>query len=750
MMRQPSVWWRLRILACCLLVASVEIGAPPLRELRPLRSAESPDPLTFPAVPGLADDMQVRGSLVRCQHKFATQKTGLVAYLGGSITHNPGWTQLVDAELGRRFPETKFTFVHAGIPSIDSTGHAFRLARDVLEKGIPDLLFVEAAVNDLHNGRTPLEQRRAMEGVIRRARRANPDLDIVMLHFAEPRHTADYEQQRVPEVIANHEAVAQHYQITSLNLAHEVQRRLSAGQFDWARDFRDLHPAPFGQRLYYAAVRRLFDHVWPESAEDANAAGATAADGKAANSKVAAGAETSGRYQPLPAPLDPFCYDAGVQLAPQQATDRRGFELVERWRPSDKAGTRAGFVDVPMLVGERPGDQLALKFEGRAVGLWYTAGPDTGVVEYRVDGGPWKQRDTFTNWSRGLHLPWALLLESELASGPHRLELRLAETKNSAATGTALRIHSFLINGVTYQAPQLQEVMIRSTLDQTQQPSLVYLPPNIPAAGAPVLIYLHSWSGDYRQDNSPWLRQAAERGWIYLHPNFRGINQQPQACGSRFARQDILDALAWLKSEHRVDAERVYLAGTSGGGHMAMLMAAYAPEQFTAVSAWVGISDLADWYRVHVKEGKRDHYAEMTVRSLGGAPGESAEVDEQYRERSPLFHLTRARDVPVDLAAGVTDGRTGSVPFFHSLRAFNVLAKAQGVAEVSEAEMQQLWTTGRLAKPQSSDEQVDPTLGRDIRLRRVAGKSRVTIFDGGHEGLPAAACEWLEQQRRAQ
>ncbi|MFM7845205.1 MAG: GDSL-type esterase/lipase family protein [Planctomycetota bacterium] len=745
MKRQTSGWCRLRILACCLLVAGAELGALPLCKQVPLQGADSPDPLTFPAVPGLADDLQVRSGLARCQRKFSTQKTGLVAYLGGSITHNPGWTQLVDAELSRRFPDTKFTFVHAGIPSIDSTGHAFRLVRDVLEKGIPDLLFVEAAVNDLHNGRTPLEQRRGMEGVIRRARRANPDLDIVMLHFAEPRHTADYERQRIPEVIANHEAVARHYQITSLDLAHEVQRRLSAGQFDWTRDFKDLHPSPFGQRLYYAAVRRLFDQVWPESAESKSAESKSDASKSAAADKTA---DTGGRYQPLPLPLDPFCYDAGVQIAPQQTTDRRGFELVERWRPGDKAGTRAGFVDVPMLVGERPGDQLTLKFEGRAIGLWYTAGPDTGVVEYRVDDGPWKQRDTFTNWSRGLHLPWALLLESELTAGPHRLELRLAETKNSAATGTALRIHSFLVNGVAYQGPPLREVMIRSSLDQTQQPSLVFLPPEIPSAGAPVLIYLHSWSGDYRQDNSPWLRQAEERGWIFLHPNFRGINQQPQACGSRFARQDILDALAWLKSEQRVDEERVYLAGTSGGGHMAMLMAAYAPEQFTAVSAWVGISDLADWYRVHVKEGKRDHYAEMTVRSLGGAPGETAEVDEQYRERSPLFHLSRARDVPLDLAAGVTDGHTGSVPIFHSLRAFNVLAQAQGAAAVSDEEMQQLWTAGKLAKPQSSDEQADPTLGREIRLRRVAGKSRVTIFDGGHEGLPAAACAWLEKQRR--
>jgi len=35
-----------------------------------------------------------------------------------------------------------------------------------------------------------------------------------------------------------------------------------------------------------------------------------------------------------------------------------------------------------------------------------------------------------------------------------------------------------------------------------------------------------------------------------------------------------------------------------------------------------------------------------------------------------------------------------------------------------------------------------------IYLRRYAGPSRVTIFEGGHEGIAAAAIEWLDQHRR--
>lgn len=699
-----------------------------------LVAQESPNPDQLPPVAGIEEDLVPRQGLDRCRVKFEKEKSGLVAFLGGSITHNPGWTQMVSAELERRFPETKFTFVNAGIPSVDSSGHAFRFVKDVLQKGIPDLLFVEAAVNDLHNGRTETEQLRGMEGVVRRALRANRRMDVVMLHFAEPQFTAEYDAGRTPAVIAAHERVADHYRVASVHLAREVQRRLKAGQFDWKRDFRDLHPSPFGQRVYFLAVRRLFDRVWETSTEPANRSDAPQGKGSVAD---------------LPDPLDPFAYDAGELVSPARVARRSGFDLIPTWKPADQAGTRAGFVNVPMLEGTKPGAELSVRFEGRAFGLFLAAGPDAGVIEYRIDQGPWKTRDSFTRWSRGLHLPWVLMLESELESGPHQIDLRLADSKNESAVGTALRVRDILVNGPAYRLPKLTEMKVVSTLDRSEQPSLIWAPDTAAKQPTPLLIYLHSWSSDYRQDNSAWQHEAVKRGWIYLHPHFRGVNRQPEACGSALARQDIVDALDAVRGKYQVDEQRVYLAGTSGGGHIAMLMAAYFPRRFSAVSAWVGISDLADWHDFHVRDGKPDHYAQMTRDSLGGPPGSSPRVDANYRERSPLFHLARAAEVPLDICAGVADGKTGSVPIRHSLRAFNVVAQTRGDATISEAEIATLWERGKLENPQPSDEMDDASFGRAILLRRTTGPSRVTIFDGGHEGLAPAGCEWLARQSRA-
>ena len=82
---------------------------------------------------------------------MTVRKKATVAFLGGSITEMDGWKEMVKDDLGQRFPDTEFTFIDAGISSLGSTPHAFRFQEDVLAKGVPDLLFVEAAVNDHTN-----------------------------------------------------------------------------------------------------------------------------------------------------------------------------------------------------------------------------------------------------------------------------------------------------------------------------------------------------------------------------------------------------------------------------------------------------------------------------------------------------------------------------------------------------------------------------------------------------------------------
>jgi len=297
-------------------------------------------------------------------------------------------------------------------------------------------------------------------------------------------------------------------------------------------------------------------------------------------------------------------------------------------------------------------------------------------------------------------------------------------------------------------AGQRSKVLITSSADGTKQPSYVILPAGFDPDGKPVplLVSLHTWSGNLEQRNAPLEKLAEQRGWIYLFPNFRGPNQHPDACGSQLAQQDILDAVEWAKKKYPIDVRRIYLTGVSGGGHMTLLMAGRHPEVWAAASAWVGISDLAAWHKKHA--GSK--YGRMMEQSCGGAPGDSKAVDNEYRQRSPLTYLHRAVELPLDIAAGVHDGYSGSVPIHHSLDAFNVIAKAAKANLISAAEIKQLSRpSGHLDQPLASDQVEDATFGRRIFLRRTANKARVTIFEGGHEGIAAAAVAWLERHQKS-
>lgn len=370
----------------------------------------------------------LRSGLDRSYRKFNQGDTARVAFLGGSITQNPGWQNLVADYLKKRFPKTKFDFINAGIGSTGSTPGAFRFKNDVLKRGKVDLLFEEAAVNDHHNGRTQIERIRGMEGIIRQAYEANPDCDVIVMHFAEPAKSADYANGKTPDVIVAHDKVAAHYKVPTLNLAKEVFDRLEAKQFDWARDFKDLHPSPFGQELYYHSIRRMLEDAWGPPGQP-----------KKLPAKIAP--------RPLPKTLvDPQSYTGGKFVPLSEAKALNGFRIVPKWLPPMGGGVRSGFARVPMLSATGAGSSFSLDFAGRGVGLFVAAGPDAGVIEYRIDGGAWKTRDGFTRWSRGLNIPWVYMLDTELKGGKHVLEVRLGQKSNPKSKGHGLHIRNLLVN----------------------------------------------------------------------------------------------------------------------------------------------------------------------------------------------------------------------------------------------------------------------------------------------------------------
>ncbi|MEN8118672.1 MAG: GDSL-type esterase/lipase family protein [Bacteroidota bacterium] len=366
----------------------------------------------------------MRGGIRNSFIKFEQEKKGRVAFLGGSITKMGGWRDSICNYLASRFPDTEFDFIPAGIGSMGTTPAAFRLQRDVLKNGPVDLLFEEAAVNDATNGRTAEEQIRAMEGIVRHVRKNNPVCDVVIMHFVDPDKMKTYRKGEVPEVIQNHEKVAEHYNISTINLAKEVTERIDAGEFTWTDDFKNLHPSPFGQNIYYQSMKIFLDNAW---------FGFVADDDKPEVHK-------------MPDKLDVACYNNGILVPVEDVGRLKGWSYVENWQPDDKKGTRSNYANVPMLVGEDAGKIVKFKFEGNAVGIAVAAGPDAGIIEYSIDGELWQKQDLFTRWSSYLHLPWYYTLASGLKPGKHILQLRVSKEKNQASAGRFCRIRYFFVN----------------------------------------------------------------------------------------------------------------------------------------------------------------------------------------------------------------------------------------------------------------------------------------------------------------
>lgn len=403
----------LRRFLAVLLLPAVCLAAP----------APDPGPALPTELPQGHDYFALRDGAANARLRFERDRAGRVVFLGGSITASAGWRDHVMRDLQTRFPETKFDFVGAGIGSLGAVPHAFRLERDVLARGPADLVFVEAAVNDTTNtAADPVAMLRGMEGIVRRLRLENPLTDIVHLHFAMPEHLLDYGAGRVPVAIAQHERIAAAYGNVSLNLSLETAERIRAGQFTWDRDFKNLHPSPFGHRLYAAGIARVLAAAWAGPLPEAP------------------------RPHPLPAPVDPRSYFRGRFGAVSDAVAGPGFAIDPLWKPADRKGTRPGFVNVPVLVGTTPGAEFSFRFVGTGVGLFVAAGPDTGRIEFSIDGGEFQKTETFTPWSANLHLPWAVLLDDNLPPGEHTVRVRIAADHDPRSNGTALRVVHVLLN----------------------------------------------------------------------------------------------------------------------------------------------------------------------------------------------------------------------------------------------------------------------------------------------------------------
>ncbi len=361
------VWARFGLIACAAMMSQ---GLPELC------AAEIPQTRT-------AVECTARGGWPNFFAKMTRGGDFRVAYLGGSITAQPGYRVKTLAHLKSQHPQARLTEINAAIGGTGSGLGVFRIDHDVFA-GKPDLLFVEFAVNDATT--EPTEIVRSMEGIVRKTWQRFPECDVCFVYTFTEKMLAELQEGKLNRSAAIMEAVADHYSIPSIHMGLEAVRlekegkllmkapeakmeqvsgealnKISPiavnaeGKIPFSLD--GVHPyVDTGHRLYTEAVVRSL----PLLQRASGGAGAHA----------------------LPAPLDAYNYERTVMLPLEQAA------MSGSWtRLAADAGLGRQFGNrMDALWKAAPGAQLSFKFRGTQAKVYDLVGPDCGKIEVTVDG----------------------------------------------------------------------------------------------------------------------------------------------------------------------------------------------------------------------------------------------------------------------------------------------------------------------------------------------------------------------------
>ncbi len=281
-------------------------------------------------------------------------------------------------------------------------------------------------------------------------------------------------------------------------------------------------------------------------------------------------------------------------------------------------------------------------------------------------------------------------------------------------------------------------VEIKSSLDGRIQKAVFYKTPL--QKPQPLVVSLHTWSGDYLQED-PLAAEVVLRNWNYIHPDFMGPNNNPEACGSKEVISDIEDAIHFAIKNGNIDTSEIHIIGVSGGGYatlMAFMKLDYPVKSF---SSWAGISNLEDWY--WECKGRRLRYEHDLEGVTTGGNGFDAK---EALKRSPAllqFPKNKRENATLHIYTGIHDGYTGSVPITQSINMFNHL-----VNEIEPSGQNQMVSDS--LKLVLVEDRLNPApdtnliLGnRIVHLYRKFQNIELTVFEGTHEMIVPQALSLL-------
>ena len=96
------------------------------------------------------------------------------------------------------------------------------------------------------------------------------------------------------------------------------------------------------------------------------------------------------------------------------------------------------------VEAKQAGAKLTLEFEGKAIGCSVPRAVSC-VLEYSIDGKPYKKLDTYTQWS-AIFIFLGVYVETELPDTKHKLVLRISKEKNDASKDMSYKYGILWVN----------------------------------------------------------------------------------------------------------------------------------------------------------------------------------------------------------------------------------------------------------------------------------------------------------------
>jgi dipeptidyl aminopeptidase/acylaminoacyl peptidase len=204
---------------------------------------------------------------------------------------------------------------------------------------------------------------------------------------------------------------------------------------------------------------------------------------------------------------------------------------------------------------------------------------------------------------------------------------------------------------------EFKKVSYHSSVGDLEIPAYLFQPLKLRGArGHAAMVWVHGGvHGDWSIGMFPFVREAVERGYVVICPEYRGStgygeHHYLEIDYGGYEVDDVMTAVEYLKTLPYVDTDRLGIMGWSHGGYITLFSVFRDQTPFKAAAAIVPVTNLV--FRLSYK-GPTYQRDFSTQKRIQGLPFEKRDL---YIERSPLYYVDKLH-VPllVHVATNDTD-----------------------------------------------------------------------------------------------